>query len=339
MDVEKGTAMTRPNATQTFRPDLAAAARAVEAARAEWERFDSTPATAEDIADAQDREAELRAELASLTGGVANFPTRARLRILEAIRATRVFLGLEDRHVWATPFLLGVVAVIAVAPFVLLARPAGATGATILLGAYLFGVVVVYALLLTVRLEGVDAAVERLRRARAEREARAADLVPQIAVAHERVEFLRAAHAAYLAHDEAVARHRRLETLLSSERFQLTSVDWRSLRGVPFEQFVARVFRALGYEVRTTPASNQGVDLIVTGYGRTIAVQTTGCADGVGNRAVQEVFAGRVFHKCDECCVVTNSHFTSGALALATEVNCLLVDGDRIPALIGGDVF
>jgi hypothetical protein len=328
------------NTTRSPRPRLAVAARAVEEARAEWERYQCEPATAEDIADAQEREAAVRAELASLTDGLATLPTRGRLALLRLIRATQQFFGLEGRHAWATGFLLGVPAVVAVSPVVLLARPAGLTGAAIFVGAYFAAVGVVSLLLLTTGRAGLDGTIERLRKQRAANAARAADLAPQLAALAERVEFLRGAQAAHVAYEQAVEHHRGLGELLASERYQLADTDWRSLRGVAFEEFVARVFRSLGYDVRETRAvTGHGVDLIARGHGRTVAVHTTGCADAVGNRAVQEVFAGRVYHKCEECAVVTNSRFTSGAIDLAAEVKCELIDAARIPALIAGGVF
>ena len=62
------------------------------------------------------------------------------------------------------------------------------------------------------------------------------------------------------------------------------------------------MFEELGFSVRTTKASgDQGVDLIVKGRGRRIAVQTKGYEGSVGNKAVQEVYAGMKFCCCREC--------------------------------------
>jgi restriction system protein len=57
----------------------------------------------------------------------------------------------------------------------------------------------------------------------------------------------------------------------------------------------------LGFSVRKTKVTgDQGVDLIVEGEGRLIAVQAKGYTGSVGNKAVQEVYAGMAFygHTC-----------------------------------------
>ncbi len=116
--------------------------------------------------------------------------------------------------------------------------------------------------------------------------------------------------------------------------------DWRSLRGVAFEDFLGDVFRSLGYGVKTTKGSgDQGADLIVTKADRRIAVQAKGYGKPVGNRAVQEAMAGRAYYGCSECAAITNSTFTPSAVALAERAGCLLIDGSRIPALIRGEIL
>jgi hypothetical protein len=140
---------------------------------------------------------------------------------------------------------------------------------------------------------------------------------------------------------EAARRHKReLADLLAGAKYRLIHTDWRSLRGVAFEQFLSDVFQALGYRVQTTKGSgDQGVDLIVTGKGRRIAVQAKGYADSVGNKAVQEVYSGMIFYGCEISVVITNSRFTSGARELAHKVGCHLYEGHHIPDLIAGRFF
>jgi hypothetical protein len=55
----------------------------------------------------------------------------------------------------------------------------------------------------------------------------------------------------------AKARQRRDELIavLASARYQLIHSNWRAMRGVEFENFLKRVFEALGYQVRTTKGS------------------------------------------------------------------------------------
>ena len=117
-------------------------------------------------------------------------------------------------------------------------------------------------------------------------------------------------------------------------------MDWRSLRGVDFEQFLSRAFEMLGYRVEMTKASgDQGADLIVTGKGARVAVQTKGYADSVGNHSVMEVVAGMNFYQCTSCVVITNSHSPRPRDNLAQANGCRLIDGARIPDLIEGRIY
>ena len=83
--------------------------------------------------------------------------------------------------------------------------------------------------------------------------------------------------AARIAYEKAERDYTRLVELLQSRRYQLAHCDWRALRGTAFEDFIADVFEELGFAVeRTKVTGDQGVDLVVTGRGRSIAVQTKG---------------------------------------------------------------
>jgi restriction system protein len=141
------------------------------------------------------------------------------------------------------------------------------------------------------------------------------------------------------AYEEANASYQKMLEAHRARKAQLLQTDWRSLRDVEFEAFLAEVFRELGYRVETTKRTgDQGVDLIVSRDHRRVAVQTKGYKDSVGNKAVQEVVAGRLYYQCDGCAAVTNSTFTTGARDLASATDCLLIEGRDIPNLIRGDV-
>ena len=52
---------------------------------------------------------------------------------------------------------------------------------------------------------------------------------------------------------------------------------WRFLRGIEFEQELAALLRSLGYQVQSTPKSDdQGIDLILTKDGKITIVQCKG---------------------------------------------------------------
>jgi low affinity Fe/Cu permease len=143
-----------------------------------------------------------------------------------------------------------------------------------------------------------------------------------------------------LEYEQACREHDDLKARLGSRKNQLLSADWRSLRGDDFEQFLVGVFEVLGYATETTKASgDQGVDLIATKGGSRIAIQAKGYANSVGNSAVQQAVAGKMYYNCDSCVVITNSSFTRGARDLADKTECRLIDGTRMDKLINGEIF
>jgi HJR/Mrr/RecB family endonuclease len=110
-----------------------------------------------------------------------------------------------------------------------------------------------------------------------------------------------------------------------------------NMSGEDFEKYVANIYRDLGFNVELTPKSgDQGVDIIVTlGGGERLAVQTKRYDSPVGNYAVQEVIAGRVFYGCQKAAVVTNNKFTVSAKDLSKkDGNVELVDRDSLSLLI-----
>jgi HJR/Mrr/RecB family endonuclease len=95
----------------------------------------------------------------------------------------------------------------------------------------------------------------------------------------------------------------------------------------------------LGYQTTLTgKTGDQGVDLIAECHGIRIAIQVKRYNNAAANDSVQQVFAGMVHWGCQRCVVVTCSRFTSSAQALAQSVGCVLIDGETIPSLIGGQL-
>jgi len=101
--------------------------------------------------------------------------------------------------------------------------------------------------------------------------------------------------------------------------------------GASFEVFVADLFRAMGRRVDPCGGpGDQGVDIVLGhGNGR-IAVQCKNHSVPVGNRPVQEVYAGARHHRCVEAWVISPSGYTSGARALADSTGVSLYDADAI---------
>ncbi len=105
----------------------------------------------------------------------------------------------------------------------------------------------------------------------------------------------------------------------------------RFMSGTEFEVFTADLFKALGHQaVVLGGAGDQGVDVIVNRRGELVAVQCKNHERPVGNRPVQEVYAGARYHQCAEACVVAPGGYTRGAIALARSTGVSLFDADSV---------
>lgn len=112
-----------------------------------------------------------------------------------------------------------------------------------------------------------------------------------------------------------------------ARRFEAVS----SMGGTQFEVFVADLFRAMGHQVSMSGGvGDQGVDLVVNPRGERIAVQCKNHARPVGNKPVQEVYAGARHHRCVDAWVVAPAGYTRGAIDLAKSTHVLLYDADSV---------
>jgi hypothetical protein len=112
-----------------------------------------------------------------------------------------------------------------------------------------------------------------------------------------------------------------------SRRFE----EVRFLDGSQFEAFVADLFRAMGHPaVLCGGVGDQGVDIVVNPRGERVAVQCKNHSRPVGNRPVQEVYAGARHHRCVAAWVVAPAGYTSGALELAESTGVSLYDARTI---------
>ena len=112
-----------------------------------------------------------------------------------------------------------------------------------------------------------------------------------------------------------------------SRRFE----EVRFMDGAQFELFVADLFRAMGHRaVVCGGVGDQGVDIVVNPRGERVAVQCKNYSMPVGNRPVQEVYAGARHHRCVDAWVVAPAGYTSGAIDLAKSTGVTLCDADTI---------
>ena len=106
--------------------------------------------------------------------------------------------------------------------------------------------------------------------------------------------------------------------------------------GREFEIFCAKIIRKNGFSnVKVTAASgDQGVDIIAYKDNLKYAFQCKHYSNSLGNKPIQEVYAGKTFYQCDVAVVITNSTFTEGAKALAKSTGVILWDRSVLHKLV-----
>lgn len=93
-----------------------------------------------------------------------------------------------------------------------------------------------------------------------------------------------------------------------------------------YEVFVGKSFKENGWQVQHVGGTgDQGADLLVTKDGTTAVVQCKFYQKPVGNSAVQEAHAAKLFYGVDAAIVVTSSDFTKSCRQLAESCKVLLM--------------
>jgi restriction system protein len=101
-----------------------------------------------------------------------------------------------------------------------------------------------------------------------------------------------------------------------------------------YEQFVSDSLAQCGWSARTTKGSgDQGVDVIAQRGDITVVIQCKRYSKAVGNAAVQEVIAGKVFEQADFAAVVSNADYTKSARQLAETSGVMLLHHDQLNEL------
>ncbi|KPY45375.1 restriction endonuclease [Pseudomonas syringae] len=108
-----------------------------------------------------------------------------------------------------------------------------------------------------------------------------------------------------------------------------------AMDGFQFEAFLVEIFQTIGYDVKgTQKTADQGADLFVSRFGKTMVIQAKNYTSSVGNSAVQQAISAKAFYGCDDAMVVTNSWFTKSAKELALTANVRLVDREGLQAYL-----
>ncbi|MCF6461459.1 FtsK/SpoIIIE domain-containing protein [Clostridium sp. Cult3] len=107
------------------------------------------------------------------------------------------------------------------------------------------------------------------------------------------------------------------------------------LSGEEFENYLFNLFKNLGYEVESTPASNDyGADLVIAKGAERTVVQAKRYSNTVGISAIQEVVGAKNYYQANKCMVVTTNYFTPNAVELAKTSNVELWDRDVLIKMI-----
>jgi restriction system protein len=106
------------------------------------------------------------------------------------------------------------------------------------------------------------------------------------------------------------------------------------LDGHEFEHWVADALKRYGWKAEVTRGSgDQGLDVIAEKKGKRVGLQCKLYGGPVGNKAVQEAHAGKVYYGVDAVGVLTNASFTPSATALAAVTGVKLFSQHDIPSL------
>ena len=118
------------------------------------------------------------------------------------------------------------------------------------------------------------------------------------------------------------------------QRSRVSSLDFRTMSPVEYEQHCAAMLRAAGWSVRTIGAvGDQGVDVLADLRGTRAAIQCKKYRQRAGNAAVQQVVAGKRHYGAQIAVVVAPVGFTRSAHELAASNAVILLSHDDLSKL------
>lgn len=101
--------------------------------------------------------------------------------------------------------------------------------------------------------------------------------------------------------------------------------------GIDFEHWCAARLEEQGWAVRVSKASgDQGVDIEAMKDGKMVAIQCKRYSQAIGNKAVQEAYAGMMHYRADAACVIGTGGYTASAIELGNSTGVLLIDAENI---------
>lgn len=119
----------------------------------------------------------------------------------------------------------------------------------------------------------------------------------------------------------------------NEEQKQLRYADVRALSPTQYENHCALLLQDAGWQVKTTPMNDQGVDVLAELRGVRAAVQCKKYTSRVGNKAVQEITAGKAHYGAHVAVVVCPMGYTRSAIELARTNGVLLIHHSQLSGL------
>ncbi len=119
-----------------------------------------------------------------------------------------------------------------------------------------------------------------------------------------------------------------LETLVTNSSKQ-NNINYK--KGIIFEKHCMEILKQNGWKVKETPnTGDQGVDLIASIDNLRICIQCKNHKKIIGNKAVQEISAGKLYWKGTHAVLVSKSGFTKSAQKLARANNIKLISDSEL---------
>ena len=105
-------------------------------------------------------------------------------------------------------------------------------------------------------------------------------------------------------------------------------------KGIIFENYCMEILKQNGWKVKETPnTGDQGVDLIASVDNLRICIQCKNHKKALGNNAVQEISAGKLYWKGTHAVLVSKSGFTKSAQKLARANKVKLISDSELKDL------
>ena len=110
--------------------------------------------------------------------------------------------------------------------------------------------------------------------------------------------------------------------------------DVNKLSGQDYEKYCGKILIDMGWKVQLTNKTNdQGVDIIGKFEDKVCCFQCKRYSNPVGNKAVQEIYAGKAFYNGTHAIVVSNAGFTKSAETLAYSLGVILIKDNELKNL------